>query len=619
MKTICITFCLFLFSLASFSQADGQESEFDLLDLITIKNSSYRFRIQSDGKVFKLKTCLGTEDCKEAYDFIKTMDSDAFLTAVMTQINNEHNESYVLADYQANGADVKVKALLDKVKEYDEKKVRSSLNEAQNLLRTVDNSKTSYSAKIVLNESVPFTSESSSGGNNTFAPMTATTPVSSGIPATTSATPATATSSSVTPASVTPATATSSSVTPASSVTPVTATSLPSSGTLATASSLKIIDAKITFFNNKASSIYIKAELTENGSTEKIIFINNQYSVALRYFNRYGATVTSKRKDKTDITIDYNDVFDYESDENFNYSIANSQVSLSHVKDSKNKPTARVIQRRFFDYFTAVVFSDLMGFNTENSNPLLNAQAKLLLPLNLNNSDVLFSKPGKWTMFRQFTVNTSIALSNSFENENRFISVIDADNVSNFELFKRNNLYGEFGLDIFTLEAKGWFSNISLGYKAKFYRTGFRYTQTQENATDVVTNKQILSVGHGPFLNFEIRPQNNFGADVTLSLEDLNFTDRNTIVDRTFKDDIITEAGREHFVVPYNIISLNASFYWLTNPETAKGGIYANLGGFYHTESKSIFPQFQVGYATNLTSFVNRFKPKPAIEENKED
>lgn len=539
------------------------EGDFKLIKNMTIKGKAYTIYVKSNPDEFQFKVKLLGGNEEETTEYKNGIDSNKFFNLFALFIQLKFDQSLVIPK-MTDVEKIDVIQLIADIQIIERKKSDATRDELENILFAIENEKDQYSAKLVLNESIPFSDLPSNGGNRTFATITNQT-------------------------------------------------------TQASRPELKIIDAKITFFNNKASSIYIKAELTENGVPEKIIFINNDYSVALRYFNRYGATVTSKRKDKSDIAIDYNDVFDYESDQNFNYSIANSQVSLSNVKDSKIKPYAKLIQRRFFDYFTAVVYSDLMGFNTENSNPLLNAQARLLIPLNLKNSDILFSKPGKWTMFRQFYVNTSIALTNSFENENRFISVVDTADVSNFELFKRNNLYGEFGLDFLTHEAKGWFLNISLGYKAKFYRTGFRYTQTQENTTDMVTNKQIISIGHGPFLNFEIRPQNNFGADVTLSLEDLNFTDSNTIADRTFKDDIITEAGREHFLVPYNIISLNASFYWLTNPEKAKGGIYANLGGFYHTESKSLFPQFMVGYATNLTSFVNRFKPKQITEVVKEE
>ena len=311
--------------------------------------------------------------------------------------------------------------------------------------------------------------------------------------------------------------------------------------------SLKIINSKVQFFNNKASSIYIKAELTQDGKTEKLIFLNNQFSVALRYFNNYGSTVTSKTKNLDDIRIDYNDVFDYESDQFFNYSIANDQISLA--TESQDSISSKVVQRRFFDFFTAIIYSDVLSFNTENSNSLLNAQAKLLLPLNLRNWR-------KLSFMRQFTTSTNIALSSSFEDVTRFISIVDDETFSNFELLKKNNLYGKIDVQAITLEYKRLFLNISLGYSAAFYRTGFKYTQTVTDADDIVTNQQLLSLGHGPFLNFEIRPQTNFGADIIVSLEDLNYNDTKEINGRNFINDIIVDGGKNHFGVKYNIVNI---------------------------------------------------------------
>ena len=62
--------------------------------------------------------------------------------------------------------------------------------------------------------------------------------------------------------------------------------------------------------------------------------------------------------------------------------------------------------------------------------------------------------------------------------------------------------------------------------------------------------------------------------------------------------------------MPYNLINIEANFYWLINPEKSKGGVYAKLGTYFNTDTNGVFPQLMVGYATNLTSFVNRFKPE---------
>lgn len=551
MKIICTTFFL-LISLTFFAQSDI-EGDYELLKNLSINGKTYTIYSKSNDKKFKFKV-IEKDTSFVTTEYTNDIDSNTFynfFTAFLKSNFDSDLDSNTLPDNEKND----ITQLSASIQIVERKKAEAKRSELENLLFLAEQDIPQYSAKIKLNKHVPYKLKSGkdapSHGNVTFFTKDSSDTDSQPL--------------------------------------------------------LEVTDAKITFFNNKASSIYIKAILKKDSLTEELIFVNNQFSVALPFFNRYGSVVSTKTKNREWITIDYNDVFDYEMDQNFNYSIANGQVTLSYSANSDFKPEARVIQRRFFDFFTAVVYSDVMGFNTENSNPLLNAQAKLLIPLHLINNE-------KWSFGRQFFTTANIALSNSFENENRFISISDDESFSGFELLKRNNMYGELGIEAITHEAKGWFMNIGLGYKVKFYRTGFRYTQTQVNVQDIVTNRQLLSLGHGPFLNFEIRPQNNFGADVMLSLEDLNFADSNTMGERNFNDDIILNEGKDHFIFAYNMINVNASFYWLTNPDKSKGGIYANLGGFFHTESNSIFPQLMVGYATNLTSFVNRFKSEKSTK-----
>ena len=562
MKTQLTIIIAFLFIGLSYGQ-DGKPADFKIIDNQTINSQSYSIYAKSDAEKFTLKVCQGTQDdCPETGEFIIGVDSTVFFNAFTAFIKAEFDDGLVSTSLSAGESNA-IKDIPNKIKAVEQKKVDDQLSDAQKLLRDIDENKNQYSGLLVLNKEAPYKityfdidkvkedKRDNWDGGEDYPSRYATTEEGTDV--------------------------------------------------------LEIKNALVTFFNNKASTVYVEAELKYgDGTSEEIIFLNSQFSVPIRYFNYYGSTVSknSERKEngkRITITIDYNDVFDYKSDQFFNYSVANSQVKLSNVEGSKYSSTAKVIQRRFFDFFTGIIYSDLMGFNTENSNALLNAQARLLIPLNLRNI-------GKWSLGRQFITSTNVALSNSFEDENRFIAVTDDESFSNFELLRRNNLFGKIGLEVITHEAKGWFTNISLGYSVAFYGTGFRYTQTQDGAEDMVINKQILSVAHGPFLNFEIRPQNNFGADVTFSIEDLNYSDSGTIGNRSFRGDIINEAGKDHFVMPFNLINIEASFYWLTNPETAKGGIYARLGSYFHTESNSIFPQFMVGYATNLTSFVNKFK-----------
>ncbi|MEN8902092.1 MAG: hypothetical protein ABF247_12415 [Nonlabens sp.] len=350
---------------------------------------------------------------------------------------------------------------------------------------------------------------------------------------------------------------------------------------------VKINKALVQFFNNKASSIYVEATY----NNEKIIFLNTSFSVPLRWFNTYGMSVTAITKNCEAITIDYNDVFDFESDQFFNYSIANDQVKLN-TKTEKER-SQPVKQRRFFDFFTGVIYSDVLGLNSSNSNSVLNAQATLLVPMNTRNWS-------KVTATRQFLVSTSVALNNSFEDSTRFMGFQNGDRVNEFDLFTKRNINVDLYLDLLTYESKGWFLNTSLGYKGSFYRTGYRFTEVATGGLDQVQEGQVFSTGHGPYLNFEFRPQNNFGADINFHYESFEFSDQVELGTTDFEKNVLNQKG--------DLVHVKANFYWLTNPQNSDGGIYTSLGTSYHTGTDGVFPQFMIGYATNLTSFVNRIK-----------
>ncbi|TCK67985.1 hypothetical protein DFQ05_1769 [Winogradskyella wandonensis] len=359
---------------------------------------------------------------------------------------------------------------------------------------------------------------------------------------------------------------------------------------------IKLNRALVQFFNNKASSIYVEATY----KNERLIFVNNSFSVPLRWFNNYGMRVSATTSNCQEIWIDYNDVFDFQSDQFFNYSIANDQVELS--TETKEKSSQPVVQRRFFDFFTGVIYSDVLGLNSSNSNSVLNAQATLLVPMNTRNW-------GEWTATRQFIASVSVALNNSFEDDTRFMGFQNNENVNEFDLYTKRNINADIYLDLISYESKGWFLNTSLGYKGSYYRTGYRFTDVTDNL-DNVTEGQVFTTGHGPYLNFEFRPQNNFGADVNFNYEFFEFSDQILLGETDFEDMVLNQKG--------DLLHVKANFYWLTNPKNSDGGIYASLGMTYHTGTDGVFPQLMVGYATNLTSFVNRFRsnntPKEAAD-----
>jgi hypothetical protein len=382
---------------------------------------------------------------------------------------------------------------------------------------------------------------------------------------------------------------------------------------------LVLSDATVIFFNNKASTIALNAKLIcADGREDNLEFYNYRYSIPVRAFTYYENdsklilskyVLTADLPNGQSIEIHANDIFDYRSFGdgrigNFGFSIANQRLHISNDKKLKRKSNpVKVVQRRFFDFFTGVIYSDLMGLNTKTSNSLVNAQASLLMPMNL----------GNWaevSALRQFRVNVIVALNNSFENEARYIGFKDSDKVNHFDLYRKSNLVSVLSLDLMSYESKGWFLTSSFGYNLGFNRTGYQYTKTIDNAADEVSTGQLLSIIHGPYLNFEFRPQDNFGADIMIRLDEMNLNDDDVIDGKNLSEEILVSDRSNSFLAKHNMVNVSANFYWLVNPGKSDGGVYAKVGVAYHTPTEASYPQLMVGYATNLTSFVNRFKVK---------
>lgn len=513
--------------------------------------------IQLNGKVFTVKTkytewefllkLCGSDSCSEptqefGWNIAPQILSRAVIAFAISNVDNDLKESLVTREEHAN-----LDQLLTRVKAL----VELDKSEQQRLMESIDKGSSGKSGTLILNKELEFMFDGSNGegqGNR---------------------------------------------------------------GTDSTLHTLFIEEALVEFFNNKASTIFVRAKWKNGEEWEKINFLNNRYSVPLRAFNfytrgngkvaeRHAYQLSALTMDKKrTISIDVNDFFDYVNRESFNYSVANKTVTLSHGTDGVSEHD--IDQRGFFDFFTGVIYSDLMGVDDGNSNSLLNAQASLLVLMNQKNSM-------QWTATRQFLTMANIALGNSFNDETRYIGYADEETVDHFDLYRKNNLNAGIWLDLLTYESKGWFLNTSLGYKGAFYRTGFQNTRTVDQGQDVITTGQLYSIGHGPYLNFEFRPQANFGADINISLENLSYNDSKVIDGRDFGKSVLMDTDHNAFLIKHNLINLSANFYWLTSPGQSDGGVYVRLAGTYHTPTSSVFPQVFVGYATNLTSFVNKFK-----------
>ena len=60
----------------------------------------------------------------------------------------------------------------------------------------------------------------------------------------------------------------------------------------------------------------------------------------------------------------------------------------------------------------------------------------------------------------------------------------------------------------------------------------------------------------------------------------------------------------------YNTFYIVSNLYTKLNSKESNGGLYFRLGAFYDFNTYTVSPQIMVGYATNLTSFINKFQKK---------
>ena len=371
-----------------------------------------------------------------------------------------------------------------------------------------------------------------------------------------------------------------------------------------------IIDSVyVRFFNNRADNISIVGRLSSDKENKRV-FRNSLYSLPLREF---------RARDQTNSLVDvtdgssylyyYDDVMDYLPFDKNNYAVKNGNIQ---IKAGESK---EVEERKIGDYFTGIFFSDFLGLNSSNSNGLIVAEGRLRLPINFRNF-------GRRTLFDNLTVYASANLFSGFESSSRKIQLedsFDSDETSttneaifdtnNFNLLTNNNLDAGMSITPITFEWKGASTFIHLRYGLRFLRTGVEYnlksmdSTTNDQGGVVVTedivetrNFQVWSTGQEAEVHFEIRPQSTVGGDLTVGLNWFrsNGTNRNDVSFSTTNNS------------PNLKVMLN--LYALGNYSERNSGVYFRLGGHYNLGNYEIFPQIMVGYATNLSSFVNKFK-----------
>ncbi|MFN3753974.1 hypothetical protein [Flavobacterium sp.] len=352
----------------------------------------------------------------------------------------------------------------------------------------------------------------------------------------------------------------------------------------------------IRFFNNKVKDILIKGHLSNN-TTQKFRIMNVSNSFTLRSFNnsKHFLPISPNDNDAGGYYININDLFDYDNaDKSWNYSVKNKEYSVEPGKAKKLE------QRSLMDFFTGVIFSDVLGLNNDKANSLVQAEARIKVPLWIYSF-------GKYAFIHSLNADVNVSIYNGLDEKSRLITPINNNTsetvtsltINNFDYIKYNNFNAGVGVSFFNLELKGLSTEWSFAYGIRYYRAGLRYTYEKDGG-DILKDYQLNALTHELSTNLEIRPQLNFGADINFAFNWLNARGSTENIPIIFNADNDNDDK--------SVLRLQVNLYTKLNPDKSNDGIYARLGGFYHLGAKDFFPQVLVGYATNLSSFVNKFK-----------
>ena len=172
----------------------------------------------------------------------------------------------------------------------------------------------------------------------------------------------------------------------------------------------------------------------------------------------------------------------------------------------------------------------------------------------------------------------------------------------NFDLLVNNNIDASLELSILSQDWKQARTFIHFGYGFRFFRSGVSYDFFETTSTSSPTflskdDFQVFSVGHQANLTFEIRPQANIGADFSIGVNYLQTAGTNV-------NGIEFQAKNEN----QRNIRIMLDLFALSNSKKSKSGIFFRFGGHYNPKQDRVFPQLMGGFATNLSSFVNKLK-----------
>lgn len=395
---------------------------------------------------------------------------------------------------------------------------------------------------------------------------------------------------------------------------------------------LSVKKIHVSIFNNRIDKLivygYIPKENTEyiggtRGNDSTYVVMNNIWSIPVSDFNNRRERVYFNSQVHKDVRYSFNvgDVLKILPHKGkYNYSLQNQEfdIDLSAPKDSAIK----IAQKGVSDFFSGFVYSDVLGLSSTTNNSLFIAEARVFIPFHYRSWGVL-------TFFDNISFYGRATLLGNADGEGRFtqlkepykswtpdrfdITKEEAPQINSFNLLYNNNFDGGLRFTPLSLEWKGatTFLNIRLGYK--FLRTTVNYNligldsvlaDTTGNFNTIESNYATNSFqAFSRMLELDLvaryRPQSNFSADIILGVGWLS--ERGTNIN-DLELNVVNQGAL--------FIKTMANLYYKV-PEK-KSGIACRFGGYTNTFNKyrRVYPVLKIGYATNLSAFVNKLQGK---------
>lgn len=394
---------------------------------------------------------------------------------------------------------------------------------------------------------------------------------------------------------------------------------------------LAIDSIKIFVTNNIIYQIDIVGSL--DGTDPMQTLSNNGYGITLRDLVDGRQTISFSEKGNR-YELCYSNLFKVRFTEKdaIAYNLADSIYTFFPARDSNdNRDKQKLVQKRFLDFVSASVFTDILAFNKQSPNknlltelylthtindkggkfwifprltPFRYSYLTMLLGLNLMKDNESFTTIRKRVPFQIDTISRNTAITPT---EYKFDTTFSTRYYFNaFDLYKYANFQVRPMINVLTADLKVARTLIEANFGGLFMSSSGKFIDPLKG-TDSIFTQQVYSVGALNELRIRINPKPNYGLD-------LRFTycyGLNPLSEGQYP---ITGKAELESLVRANRVNENNNRFWhlelgfyfnLKKAVSAadRGGLYFKFNHFKAVEYPVGQYMFLVGYSTDIKNF----------------